>query len=47
MQGVGAYSYEVRIVRIWFHRYDIAFVIAALFPIAGCAAWMIMSDGVE
>ena len=25
------------------HRYDVAFLIAALFPLAGCAAWMILT----
>ena len=26
------------------HRYDVAFAIAALFPIAGCAAWTMLSQ---
>jgi len=51
--GAGSWSLVIALVmpgvgRLFdLHRYDIAFAIAALFPIAGCAAWMIMSDGVE
>jgi ACS family hexuronate transporter-like MFS transporter len=47
--GAGSWSLVVALVmpgvgRLFdLHRYDAAFLIAALFPIAGCAAWMTLS----
>jgi hypothetical protein len=26
------------------HRYDAAFLVAALFPVVGCAAWTMLPD---
>jgi MFS transporter, ACS family, hexuronate transporter len=47
--GAGSWSLAIAIVmpgvgRLFdLHRYDAAFAIAALFPIAGCAAWTMLS----
>jgi MFS transporter, ACS family, hexuronate transporter len=48
--GAGSWSLVIALVmpgvgRLFdLHRYDVAFAIAALLPIAGCAAWAILSQ---
>jgi ACS family hexuronate transporter-like MFS transporter len=47
--GAGSWSLVIALVmpgvgRLFdLHRYDVAFGVAAVFPVAGCAVWMILS----
>jgi ACS family hexuronate transporter-like MFS transporter len=47
--GAGSWSLVIALVmpgvgRLFdLHRYDVAFLVAALFPIAGCGVWMMLS----
>lgn len=51
--GAGSWSLVIALVMPWvgklfdLHRYDAAFLMAALFPVAGCAVWSVCSRRVE